>query len=138
MIRRAVADDIPHIVELAKARYGAFHEENVRDWLNKAVVMDNYLVLIGERCAGVCTVHPFFYNPSELHATQLYEVAAPGAGWEPYKLFKGLVNWALADKGAIEYHFGSATSTDLSPFAKRYGAELDRPSWVIRNGPNFR
>jgi hypothetical protein len=132
LIRKATPEDAKFLIDLAKTSYPNFDEPAAYEWLGKAMQLDNYAVFRGERCGGVMMVNGFFYNPSELRGFMLYCVAYPKAGWEVFRLFKAMIDWALNEKMAASVHFGSETGVNFAPFAKRLGGSQDTPSWTVK------
>ena len=62
----------------------------------------------------------------------LFLAAEPGAGYEPVKMLRTMVDWCLNERGAESFHAGEDTGINLEPFMRRIGATLDRPSYTVR------
>ena len=134
MIRPATVEDIPRILEMADSAYPEqeWDAESVARWGEVALQSPNVLCLVGDRAFGLSTVTSPFYNPKLVRGYMVFLAGVEGCGWEPCKILRAMVSWALQEKGAASYHLGEQTGIDLSPLAKRVGAALDSASYVVK------
>ena len=130
MIRSATLDDMDRILEIARSAYPQFDEVGARAWGQGAMSNPGFCVLLGEKTFGVTGISAPFYAPRNLRATMLFLASQERAGYEPCLLLRRMVSWAF-DNGAQSYRFGSDTDANMVTFAKRLGARLDKPSWVM-------
>jgi len=130
MARSATPDDLDRIFEIARAAYPAFDEDACRQWALGAFQSPNITILVGRRAFGVSGITAPFYAPARKRGTMLFLAAERGAGYEPCAILRRMVRWAM-ENGSLEYRFGAETDARMVVFAKRLGAQLDKPSWVI-------
>ena len=69
-------------------------------------------------------------NATRKRATMLFLASEENAGYEPCAVLRRMLRWAM-ENGSLEYRFGAETDARMVVFAKRLGAQLDKPSWVI-------
>ena len=134
MIRRATEDDLPHLLAIASYAYPDFDVHASILWAEQALQNPDIGIWAGERTLGVCAVSAPFYAPSERRGTMLFLASEPGAGFEPVKMLRTMVDWCLNERDAVAFHLGEATGVNLEPLAKRVGAVLDRKSWTVTRG----
>lgn len=133
MIRRATEDDIPRLLAIAAYAYPEFDLRSSMEWGLRALENPDIGIWLGERTLGVSGVSAPFYAPLKKRGTMLFLASEPGAGWEPCKVLRAMIQWSR-ERGADAYYFGEATGIDLSPLAKRVGAVVDRPSYTVTHG----
>ena len=134
MIRRATEDDLPHLLGIASYAYPDFDVHASILWAEQALQNPDIGIWAGEHTLGVCAVSAPFYAPSQKRGTMLFLASEPGAGYEPCKMLRVMIEWGLNERGAASFHFGEATGANLAPLAKRVGAVLDSQSWTVSHG----
>ena len=132
MIRRATEDDAPHLLAIAAYAYPEFDLAASIQWAEGAFQNPDIGIWVGERTLGVSAVSAPFYKPSQRRGVMLFLAAEPGAGYEPVKMLRTMVEWCLFEKGAESFHAGEDTGINLEPLMRRIGATLDRPSYTVR------
>ena len=134
MIFRATEDDIPRLLAIAAYAYPEFDLAASMQWAEQAFRNPDIGIWVGQRTLGVSAVSAPFYSPARRRGVMLFLAAEPGAGYEPVKMLRTMVDWCLNERGAASFHFGEDTGANLAPLAKRVGAVLDRQSWTVARG----
>lgn len=135
MIRRATRDDIPFLLDVARSAYGArFESGAAATFIARALGEPSMIVLRGEHGGAVASMTRSFYD-SAPRAYLLFIASRPGRGLlgEGVALVRAVDAWRR-ERGAIALHFGEDTGVNLAPIARRLGAAVDRPSYVIVGG----
>lgn len=133
MIRPVGLSDIDFLLHVARSRYGFVDEVAGRTWLEAVIPQaierpeEIFFRRTDHGAIFAVKMTTFFAPTPEAHMSFL--VALPNRGFEGYRLLEAMIQWARA-LGASA-HFGEQTGIDLSPYAKRLGAVLDRPSWTV-------
>ena len=133
MIRPASLEDFDLIIAIAKAAYADAEGVDVagcRAWAAQVVLRPDVLIVVGERCFAVGSVSATFYRPDVRKGYMLFLAGLPGAVFEECAALRYLISWAK-ERGAQSFHFGEQTGVNLAPIARRVGATVDRPSYVV-------
>jgi hypothetical protein len=134
MIRHATEDDAPRLLAIAAYAYPEFDLAASIQWAEGAFRNPDIGIWLGERTLGVAAVSAPFYAPQQRRGVMLFLASEPGAGYEPVKMLRTMVDWCLNERGAASFNFGEDTGANLAPLAKRVGAVLDRQSWTVTRG----
>lgn len=135
MIRRATYNDIPFLLEVARERYAQrFDDTAVTEFLRRAIAEPSMLVLRSEAGGAVASITRQFWGGNP-RAYLLFVAARAGRGLvaDGVRLVRAVDEWRRS-RGAESLHFGEDTGIDFTPLARRLGAQVDRPSFVIRGG----
>ena len=133
MIRKATVDDFPFIIDLAVKRYPKFDVESSLLWARKAIDLPGIMIARGEKSFAIGSIAAPFYDPTTFRGYMVFLCAQEDCGYEPVPLARFLIKWALIERGASSFHFGEATGVNLAPLAKRLGADIDSPSYVVKS-----
>jgi hypothetical protein len=134
MIRPATTDDIPFMLRLARARYNRpFDDKQASAFLARAIRDPEMCVLVSERGAALGAITQSFWDAPRAYL--MFIVAFPGRGMigEGVALVRAVNRWRC-ERGAESLHFGEDTGLNFAPLARRVGAEVDRPTYVLRGG----
>lgn len=129
MIREAIEEDLPFMMELAAYGYG-WHQSWGSKWLKDRITDPNSIILRGEHSFGVGFLfRPFYWKDPRGHI--LHVASRPkGLSREALRIIQRIIQWSK-DKGAFEVVLGSEIGTDYAPFARLLGAEMV-PNYLIK------
>lgn len=128
-------NDADWVIALAEECYGRPLDHNgVREFMADSLTAARQTFFCRSRHAvGVAVLQRPFFDPSILQAHMVYLMARKNHGLAGYRMLMCMTAWAKA-MGAASFHFSSATSYDLSVFARRMaalGVKPDQPSWTL-------
>lgn len=136
MIRPATLQDIPFLLDVARAAYAQeFDEANVRKFLVAAIPAPSMLVLRSNNGLIVASIaRQFWGGPPEAYV-QFIACARPSRGLvgEGVALLRAVDTWRR-ERGAENLHFGEQTGINMAPLARRLGAVQQTPSYIIKGG----
>lgn len=133
MIRRAILDDIPEIISIAKEAYPnqPFDAAMAAAYLQACIPVKEALIMVSPGGVIVADQVLNWWNPTQPEIHIVFLAVKPGnpCAMTGYWLLENVVGWAR-NMGA-PVHFGSATGVDLSPYARRLGAVQEAPSFRL-------
>jgi hypothetical protein len=128
-IRRAGADDVPFLIDLARDVYATragtipgLTEEGAIGWLRWAIANPDRLVLCGPHSGGVASVSFHYGYERRARVDVLAARPTPGAALEAMRMVRVMLAWAR-EHGASRLRLGADTGVDFGPFARRLGGE---------------
>lgn len=136
MIREATPADIPFLLDLAKERYDRpFDVEAAKAFLRASMLEPSSVVLRSDNGAAVVSITRAFWNEKP-RAYLVFIVSRPTRGMigDGMRLARAADAWRRG-RGAVAMHFGEDTGINMGVLAKRLGARVDRPSYVLDTGP---
>lgn len=135
MIRPITADDFPALCDIARESYSGVHydEAAMIAWGHRALALPNVIAVRDDDAWGFAHVSSLAWLPSELHGAQLFICCRKTAVWQAIGCMRIMRDWTIA-RGAVDYHFGEATSMRMGAVAKRIGAVPNSPTFVYRPG----
>ena len=95
MIRRATEEDAPHLLAIAAYAYPEFDLAASIQWAEHAFRNPDIGIWVGQRTLGVSAVSAPFFAPSKRRGVMLFLAAEPGAGYEPVKMLRTMVDLSL-------------------------------------------
>jgi len=128
--RRAIESDIPRILEIARARYPSFDEDEAKAWGREKLGAHDHVGVISEHAFGIATITRFFWDQSR-RGVLIFLASEKSYGLEAYNILKFMIAWAR-DNECRDFHFSDSTGYDLGPFAHRLGAQLAGRSYILR------
>lgn len=132
MIRAATLDDSEWIIDVAKEVCDPFDIDGTRTWFQMLAQACNPDVLFirGDFGALIATCQRTFFSPDQPTVHLVFAVSRPNRGFEGFRMMEVMVQWGRSLGASV--HFGSQCGLDMEPIAKRLGAVMDEPSWVVK------
>ena len=132
-IRQCTEADIEWMAGIAHRHYpDEFDRESAAAWGRARMQNPDMTFLRGSRCFGIAHLAKRFHAPSRVQAylTLLYAEPGKNLSSEPFRIVKGLVEWARG-KGATKFWLSDISGHDLGVFAERLGGRLAGHTYVI-------
>lgn len=132
-IRTCTEADIEWMSQIAHAHYPEeFDLKSVAAWGRERMGNPSMTFLRGERTFGIAHLARRFHAPDRVQAylTLLYAEPGKTLSSEPFRIVKGLVDWAK-EQGATKFWLSDISGHDLGAFAKHLGGRLAGHTYVI-------
>lgn len=131
-VRAATPADLPLIRHIADVAYapGYFEQPASDAWVLGMIASPKHLVLIGMRCWIAASVSAFPWAPSRLNGALLVAASLGHATGELLSMVRAAAKWAR-ELGAARFYLSAATGVDFGGLAKRIGARLVSPTYVL-------
>lgn len=122
-IRRAILDDMPFIVELAREKYPKRVIDLGIPWMEWAIGNPERLVLVGPNSVGVAQVSWNYGFERRARLDMLGARAASGAALEALRMVRMMLAWAKEQGAQGTFRLDADTGVDFGPFALRLGGK---------------
>lgn len=122
------------MVELASRRYPPdFDLVAAEMWMRNIVLKQPmmFLPIRTDSAFVVCLIAVIPWLPSNWEANVIMCCAEDGKAWEVMGLLRATLEWAKKRK-CVEWRMRTETAYDLGPMAKRLGAGVLPPCYVVR------
>lgn len=130
MIRIAVSDDIPWILETAIAAYPPFNVEEAGKWTVFNINNPKLIFVRGEVSFAVAMEQSIFWLPEKYCELQFLASRKARAGATELLNILKYINGLRKERGCGKMYLNSRLA-DLEPFAKRLGGRLIGKSYVL-------
>ena len=120
-IRRATEDDIPRILEIARACYPVREVDKVLPWLKWILNHEDRLSLIGAHSIGAAsiTAHYGFEQRARLDVL----ASLKPCSLEAFRMLRIMVQWAQQRGIEGSFRLDADTGVVFEPFARRLGGK---------------
>ena len=120
-IRRATAEDIPFVRELARLKYPERAIEQALGWFEWCLKNPERLVLVGTNSVGIAQVDWRYGFERRGRLDMLASRPMPYAAWEAFRMVRMMVAWAKEQGAQGTFRLDADTGIDFGPFARRLG-----------------
>lgn len=130
-IRRATADDIPFISQLAQEKYPNRDVTKGLKWFEYCLRNPRRLPLVGPHSFGIAWIEPLYGFEERAGMDVLACRTSSAAGWEILRMVKIMVAWARAHGAEGAFRLDADTGVDFGPLAARLGGELSPQRYYL-------